>query len=168
MNTTDVSWEALTDMARSMLDEQDKHRWSLGEIANVVQSHYGERSILKFCEQVKAKPKTIYQYAAVSRFYPQDVWKQYPLARYTQWRDTYYALKDSPNAQKNALKLIEYANDKDVTMKDFYKALRSAAGKSTGVESLIHGEMTVDEAIEALTHFDADKLVRIVVKELDQ
>jgi hypothetical protein len=169
MNTTEAqSWETLCDLARSLLDEQDRQRWSLGEIVNTVQSHYGERSVLKFCEQVKAKPKTCYQYAQVYRFYPLDAWKQYPLARYTQWRDAMYGLKDVPNAQETALRLIAHANDSNMRMRDFYKELKRIAGKSTGGESLIHGEMTVDEAIEALTHFDANKVVRIVVKELDQ
>lgn len=164
----DTTFEALCDMARTMLDEQDKYRWNLGEIANVVQTHYGEKSLIKFCEQVKAKPKTLYQYAAVWRFYPPDAWKEYPLARYTQWRDAMYALKDHPNAQETALSLIARANDDNMTMKDFYKELRAIAGKSTPETNLIYGEMTIDEAIEALTHFQADKLVRIVVKELDQ
>lgn len=164
----DTAWESLCDMARELLDEQDKHRWQLGEIANTVEAHYKQKSILKFCEQVKAKPKTIYQYAAVYRFYPLDAWKQYPVARYTQWRDTMYALKDKPNAQETAMRLIARANDDNMPMKTFYKELRSVAGKSTSGESLIYGEMTVDEAIEALTHFDAEKVVRIVVKELDR
>lgn len=165
---TDTSWEQLCDMARGLLDEQDKHRWELGEIADTVETHYKQSSILKFCEQVKAKPKTIYQYAAVYRFYPRDCWKQYPLARYTQWRDTYYALKDKPNAQQTALSLIARTNDKDLTMKDFYKELRAAAGKSTPETNLIYGEMTVDDAINALMDYDAGKVIRIVVKELDQ
>src|SRR5689334_2136187 len=130
MNTAiDTSFEALCDMARSMLDEQDKYRWQLGEIADTVETHYKQESILKFCEQIKAKPKTIYQYAAVYRFYPRDCWKQFPLALYTQWRETYYALKDQPNAQETALRLLALTNDTNMRMKDFYKALRAAAGK---------------------------------------
>lgn len=169
MNTEQAtSFEQLCDMAIALLDEGDRQRWLLGEIADTVETHYKQESILKFCEQVKAKPKTIYQYCAVYRFYPRDCWKQFPLARYTQWRETYYALKDQPNAQETALSLIALTNDKDLRMKDFYKALRAAAGKSPNGESLIHGEMTVDDAINALMDYDAGKVIRIVVKELDQ
>lgn len=123
----DKSWEALADMARGLLDEQDRQRWALGEIADLVHTSYGEGSIEKFCVDVKAKPQTLYQYRQVFRFYPRDVWMDYKTLRYTQWRDAMYALKNAPEA---ALALLIRANDADMPMRQFYAELRRLAGKT--------------------------------------
>lgn len=134
----DKSWSALTDMARSLLDEQDRQRWALGAIVTTVETHYGDGSLKLFCQTVGGRPKTMYQYAQVYRFYPRDIWKQYPIARYTQWRDAMYRLEGAKNGLNQALALIARANDTNMPMRQFYKELDAIAGKrkSARVESL--------------------------------
>lgn len=173
MNTLaiDTAWESLTSMARSLLDQRDHQSWALGEIVDTVQAHYGEHSILKFCESVKAKPKTMYQYRQVFKFYPRDIWKDYPLARYTQWRDAMYRLQDTPNGLAQALMLIALANDTNMRMKDFYAELdKVAPKKSTRVEPLFDKVVTVIADDEHVTFVCDAALIsggiyRIVVME---
>lgn len=158
--TVDTSWETLTDYGRSLLDAQDRQRWQLGELVDLVQTHYGESSITKFCEEVKGKPSTLYQYAQVYRFYPRDSWKEYPIVRYTQWREA-MKLKDVDTA----LALIQRANDENMRMADFYAAVKAATEISTACK-LFAGEMTVDEAIARLLQLDHAKIINIAVKDV--
>jgi len=133
----DAQWEALADMARGLLDEQDRQRWLLGEIVDTVETHYDDNSIIKFCEEVKANPKTMYQYRAVYRFYPKDVWREYPMVRYTQWRDA-MRLKDV-NA---ALDLLARFNDKNTRMIEFYNELERLQGKKSTVVEKVFDKVT--------------------------
>lgn len=132
------SWETLASMARGLLDEQDRQRWALGEIVDNVQTHYGDESLLKFAGDVKGNPKTLYQYRQVFRFYPRDTWKDYPLVRYTQWRDA-MRLKDSTRA----LELISWANDENIRMVDFYAKLDAMAGKINSTASKLFDKVVV-------------------------
>lgn len=115
-----TTWEALTDEAISILADSDRNRWRLGAIGCEVETAYGEKSIQTFCKTVKVKPKTLYEYIKVTRFYPQNVYEEYPLVRYTQWRDA-MRLKDV----EIAMQLIERANDDNMTMRDFYEQLKA-------------------------------------------
>lgn len=138
------SWEALADMARGLLDEQDRQRWALGAIVDTVVTHYKEHSVITFCEQVKGNPKTLYQYRAVYRFYPKDVWRDYPMVRYTQWRDA-MQLKDV-NA---ALDLLVRFNDANMRMVDFYAELKHMLGRNSTV-----GEKVFDKVVLIKTDGD--------------
>lgn len=150
--TVDTAWGALTDMARSLLDDQDRQRWALGEIFETVITHYKEGSVKQFCSDVAVKPKTFYQYRQVFTFYPRDIWREYPLARYTQWRDAMYRLQDTPNGLQQALMLIALANDTNMRMKDFYAELDAIAPKkSTRVEKLFDKVVTVIADDERVT-----------------
>lgn len=147
MNTEQAtSFEALCDMGRALLDEQDRQRWSLGEIVDTVQTHYGDHSFIVFCEQTKARPKTLYQYRQVYRFYPRDVWKEYPLVRYTQWRDA-MRLKDATKA----LELIARANDANMRMVEFYDELERVAGKQNSTASKVF-----DAVVQVIVHTNSD------------
>jgi hypothetical protein len=147
------SWSALTDMARSLLDEQDRQRWQLGEIVDTVETYYDDNSIIKFCEEVKANPKTMYQYRAVYRFYPKGVWHDYPMVRYTQWRDA-MRLKDV-NA---ALDLLARFNDKNMRMVDFYNELKAMLGTNSTAEKVFDGMVTVNFN-DGIVTFDVDALL---------
>lgn len=163
----DSRWETLADMARGLLDEQDRQRWALGEIVDTVETHYDDNSIIKFCEQVKANPKTMYQYRAVYRFYPKDVWREYPMVRYTQWRDA-MRLKDV----NLAMQLLVPFNDMNKTMVEFYNELEHLQGRnSTVVEKVFDKVVSVQRHGDDVT-FTCDAIIdpqaryRVVVYEV--
>lgn len=163
----DKQWETLADLARGLLDEQDRQRWRLGEIVDTVETYYDDNSILKFCEQVKANPKTMYQYRAVYRFYPKDIWQEYPLVRYTQWRDA-MRLKDVDLA----MQLIIPFNDSNRNMVEFYNELERLQGKkSTVVEKVFDKVVSINRFGEQVVFIcDAEletaKRYRVVVYEV--
>lgn len=84
------SYDAICDYARERSEALDKLRWRLGDCANLVSKRWREKTIEDFARDIGQHKKTIYGYARVSRFYPQNLRRrlfEYKNINYSHMRD---------------------------------------------------------------------------------
>lgn len=85
------SYESICDLARAQGERLDSTRFLLGDLANMVQTKYGDKTMDDFCRDIDEHKKTIYQYSSVARFYPPDIRQRIaddmPTIRYSKMRD---------------------------------------------------------------------------------
>lgn len=112
------AWEALASEGVSILQDHDRNRWRLGEIAQLVERGYGKSSLRSFANDINIRPPTLYEYHRVTAFYSPDDRERFPLLTWSHYRA---AMKMDYDAAINAL---EHASDADMRIDDFTDYVR--------------------------------------------
>lgn len=73
----DTVYEAAGDLGRQCREDMDTGRWTLGDVAALLQDRYptfkdtyGEQIVASFAREVGARKRTMFEYAETARFYP--------------------------------------------------------------------------------------------------
>lgn len=99
--TLEASWQLICDTGREAAENIDKGRWLIGDLANAVETHYGEANIAQFAIQIGVEKKRVEEYRTVCDFWKnphrQEILDLYPMIKYSHMRDA-MRLKSLPKA----------------------------------------------------------------------
>lgn len=81
-------WESLTAIGQLIRQQQDGHRWLLGDLAAKVERAYGDKSLEKFSSDIGIdRVKTLRDYHRVARFYPSAARAEFPALSWSHYRE---------------------------------------------------------------------------------
>jgi hypothetical protein len=111
-------WEALASEGLSILQDHDRNRWRLGEIAQLVERGYGKSALRNFANDINIRPPTLYEYHRVTAFYSPDDRDTFPMLTWSHYRA---AMKMDYDA---AIDALTHASDIDMRIGDFTDYVR--------------------------------------------
>jgi hypothetical protein len=125
-------WEVLCNAGREAAKDLDKHRWLLGDIALLVETHYGENSIDEFAKEIGVSKKSVYRYRSVSGFWYSneisqrgEILEKYPNLTYSHFADA-IRLKNF----EEALAWVETVSNNSWTVDEAAYKLSQRLGKA--------------------------------------
>lgn len=164
-------WSELVTTAVEIANARDLNRWMMGDIAGKVERCYGEGSIKAFTAEVKkVQPAAMYQYLAVSSFYPPPVRVLYEMLNWSHFREA-MRLDD----YSAAIKLLEQANDADLSVEKLKAEVNERLGKPAPPKKVYDGVLTVEAGRDEetpLLRFDVGQLqigkrYRVIMQEIE-
>lgn len=86
-----VTWDELCERGRLITSKEENYRWRLGDLAKHIDKTYRDKGLEDFAREIGKAKSSVYQYAAVSRMFPQiirrRIQKDCPTLTYTYFRD---------------------------------------------------------------------------------
>lgn len=124
------SYESLVDYARSYSEDLDNARWILGDCANTINTRYGDRTMDELAKDIGQHRSTLYQYAKVANFYPEDIRHK---IRDTMQNITYSHMRDALRLGdvNKAVEWLEFVSDTGKTVDEASHDLTEQLGRET-------------------------------------
>lgn len=145
--------EALGSAGEALAQANDRNRWKLGDLAMRVTTKWGEHEFIQFAGRIKVFAKTLYDYRAVSAFYPSFSAR----AEFPNLSWSHYRMCARLGHVEAAMRMLERASAEDWSATQLTDAINAVKGKPPVRRILLTQTPTCEDG--ALVVVDDGKLV---------
>lgn len=161
--TEPATLEQIYELGRQAAQHMDTGRWTIGDLAVLIKTHYGDEDIDTFSRQINVPTKRVYEYRKVASFYEiqrrAEFLEANPLITYTHFRT---AMRRGEI--EKAYQFLERASQRAWTSdRADYVMMRLTGRKKTAVPLIAAAPFAVVDLNLArglvFLHFDDDKIL---------